>query len=73
MQYCLERVWQKLLHHNNGPRHAANDWSRQSQDLNITEAVWDHLGTEQDKSQPTSKQKFSVPFKNPGEPFLKIT
>jgi len=29
----------------------------QSLDLNITEAVWDHLDREQNKRQPTSKEE----------------
>jgi len=28
----------------------------QSPDLNITEAVWDHVGRERNKRQPTSKE-----------------
>ena len=29
----------------------------QSPDLNITEAVWDHVGRERNKRQPTSKEE----------------
>jgi len=29
----------------------------QSPDLNIIEAVWDHLGRKQNKKQPTSKEE----------------
>ena len=32
----------------------------QSPDLNITEAVWDHLDRERNKRQPTSKELWNV-------------
>ena len=36
----------------------AMDWPPRSPDLNIIEAVWDHLDREINKGQPKSKEKF---------------
>ena len=44
----------------------------QSPDLNIIEAVWDHLDRERNKRQPTSKEEL-CPSRKPGELFLKTT
>lgn len=48
------------------------DWLPQSSDLNIIEAVWD-LNGEQNKRQPTSKEKLWMSFNRLLEEFLKTT
>lgn len=39
----------------------------------IIEAVWNHLESEQNKRQPTSKKEFWMSFRKPGELYLKTT
>ena len=46
----------------------------QSPDLNITEAVWDHLDRERNKKgSQHPKKSFEMSFKKSGELFLKTT
>jgi len=44
-----------------------------SPDLNIIEAVWDHLDRVLNKRSRHPKKSFEMPFKKPGELFLKTT
>ena len=49
------------------------DWPPQSPDLNIIEAVWDHLDRERNKGQPKSKEGLWEVLKEASILYQKIT